>query len=148
MSNGIPESSEGNVTVEVTGLSVYTYHGVKEEERKIGQRLAFDVNFELEHCDAILTDRVEDTVDYDEVCNIVTLAANEKSLKTLERLCEVVAERLLDRFTTAQEVTVRIAKPDPPISLPVREVAVELTKERFEDEEEDQPPEDEEDEDQ
>ncbi len=134
MSNGLPDSSEGNVTVEVTGLSVYTNHGVEEAERKIGQRLVFDVNFELEHCDAILTDRLEDTVDYGEACNIVALAANERPLKTLERLCEMVAERLLDRFTAAQEVTVRIAKPEPPISLPVNEVAVELTKERLEDE--------------
>ncbi len=136
MNERLPDSGEGNVTVEVTGLSVYTYHGADEAERKIGQRLSFDISFELEHCDAILTDRLEDTVDYDEVCNIVTLAANERSLKTLERLCDMVAERLFERFTTAQEVTVRIAKPSPPVTLPVDEVAVELTKERVDEEEE------------
>lgn len=137
MSNGLQDTGEGNVTVDITGLSVYTYHGISEAERKVGQRIVFDIGFELEHCDAILTDRLEDTVDYEEACNIVALAAGERSLKTLERLCEVVAERLLGRFTAAQEVTVRAAKPEPPISIPVSEVAVELTKERIGEEEED-----------
>ena len=37
-------------------------------------------------CDAVLTDRLEDTVDYAEVCDIVALAATERSYRTLERL--------------------------------------------------------------
>jgi dihydroneopterin aldolase len=129
-----PDEDEGDefvepaVRVEIVGLSVYTHHGVGEAEREVGQRLVFDIDFELEDCDATVTDRVEDTVDYADVCEQVYLAAQERSYKTLERLCSAVADRLLERYG-AESVTVRAAKPEPPIALPVEEVAVEVWKE-------------------
>jgi dihydroneopterin aldolase len=116
------------VTIEVAGLSLYTRHGVSEAEREIGQRLVFDVAFEVDECDATVTDRVEDTVDYGEVCEQVALAAQERSYKTLERLCTAVADRLIDRFG-AESVRVKATKPEPPIPLPVDEVSVEVWKE-------------------
>ena len=121
------ELAEPVVSVEIVGLSVYTHHGVTAAEREIGQRLIFDVEFELGDCDALVTDRVEDTVDYGDVCQQVYLAAQERSYKTLERLCSAVADRLIDRYG-AESVTVRAAKPEPPIALPVEEVAVEVWK--------------------
>ena len=96
-------------------------------EREVGQRLIFDLSFELGECDATVTDRVEDTVDYADVCQQVALAAQERSYKTLERLCSAVADRMIDRYA-AEAVTVRAAKPEPPIALPVDEVAVEVWK--------------------
>ena len=121
------ELAEPVVTVEIVGLSVYTHHGVEQAERDVGQRLVFDIDFELGECDAIMTDRVEDTVDYADVCQQVYLAAQERSYKTLERLCSAVADRLIERYG-AESVTVRAAKPEPPIALPVEEVAVEVWK--------------------
>ena len=116
------------VSIEVTGLSLYTRHGVHAAERELGQRLVFDIAFELDECDATVTDRIEDTINYGEVCEQVALAAQERSYKTLERLCTAVAERLIDRFG-AESVRVKAAKPEPPIPLPVDEVSVEVWKE-------------------
>jgi 7,8-dihydroneopterin aldolase/epimerase/oxygenase len=120
--------AEPSVRVEITGLSLYTHHGVEEAERAVGQRLLFDLSFELGECDATVTDRVEDTVDYADVCQQVALAAQERSYKTLERLCSAVADRMIDRYG-AEAVTVRASKPEPPIALPVEEVSVEVWKE-------------------
>jgi dihydroneopterin aldolase len=122
------EAGGPSVTFEVTGLSLYTRHGVSEAERELGQRLVFDVSFELEDCDATVTDRVEDTVDYADVCEQVALAAQERSYRTLERLCTAVAERLAGRYG-AESVRVKAAKPEPPIALPVEEVSVEVWRE-------------------
>jgi dihydroneopterin aldolase len=122
-------AGEPAVTIEITGLSLYTHHGVEEAEREVGQRLIFDLSFELSDCDATVTDRVEDTVDYGDVCQQVALAAQERSYKTLERLCSAVADRMMDRYG-ADAVSVRAAKPEPPIALPVDEVSVEVWKER------------------
>ena len=121
-------ASEPWVRVEITGLSLYTHHGVDEAEREVGQRLVFDLEFELGECDATVTDRLEDTIDYADVCQQVALAAQERSYKTLERLCSAVADRMIERYG-AETVTVRAAKPEPPIALPVDEVAVEVWKE-------------------
>jgi 7,8-dihydroneopterin aldolase/epimerase/oxygenase len=122
------EASEPTVTVEVTGLSLYTRHGVSDAERELGQRLVIDVEFELADCDAIVTDRVEDTVDYAEVCEQVALAAQERSYKTLERLCNAIVDRLMERYG-AESVRVKAAKPEPPIPLPVEQVSVEVWRE-------------------
>ena len=122
------EAPEPTVTVEITGLSLYTQHGVSEAERELGQRLVIDLEFELADCDAVVTDRVEDTVDYADVCEQVALAAQERSYKTLERLCNAIAERLMDRYS-ADSVRVKAAKPEPPIPLPVEEVSVEVWRE-------------------
>jgi 7,8-dihydroneopterin aldolase/epimerase/oxygenase len=116
------------VTIEITGLSLYTRHGVSEAERELGQRLLFDVTFELDDCDATVTDRVDDTVDYANACEQIALAAQERSYKTLERLCSAVADRLMER-TGAESVRVKATKPEPPIPLPVEEVSVEVWKE-------------------
>jgi dihydroneopterin aldolase len=120
-----------SVEVELRGLSIYTHHGVSEAERDVGQRLEFDVSFDVPDCDAVLTDRLEDTVDYAEVCDIVALAATERSYKTLERLCKVIGERLMERFR-CEHVRVRAAKPEPPLPLAIQEVAVEVTHDREE----------------
>ena len=116
------------VTIEISGLSLYTRHGVSDAERELGQRLVIDVVFELDECDATVTDRVEDTVDYGKVCEQIAFAAQERSYKTLERLCTAVAERMIDRFG-AESVRVKAAKPESPIALPVDEVSVEVWKE-------------------
>jgi dihydroneopterin aldolase len=122
------EAGEPAVTIEITGLSLYTHHGVGDAEREVGQRLIFDLSFEVGECDATVTDRVEDTVDYADVCQQVALAAQERSYRTLERLCSAVADRMIDRYA-AEAVTVRATKPEPPIPLPVDEVSVEIWKE-------------------
>jgi dihydroneopterin aldolase len=126
--DGDDEPDEPSVTIEITGLSLYTRHGVSEAERELGQRLVFDVTFELDDCDATVTDRVEDTVDYADACEQVALAAQERSYRTLERLCSAIADRLSQRYG-AESVRVKAAKPEPPIPLPVEEVSVEVWKE-------------------
>jgi dihydroneopterin aldolase len=126
------EGFEPAVTIEISGLSLYTHHGVEEAEREVGQRLIFDLSFELTDCAALVTDSVEDTVDYADVCQQVAFTAQERSYKTLERLCSAVADRMIERYG-ADAVSVRAAKPEPPIALPVDEVSVEVWKERGED---------------
>ena len=118
-----------SVQVELRGLSIYTHHGVSDAEQEIGQRLVFDIAFDVPDCDAVLTDRLEDTIDYSEVADIVALAATERSYRTLERLASVVSERLMDRYGS-DTVRVRAAKPEPPIPLAIDEVSVEVARER------------------
>jgi 7,8-dihydroneopterin aldolase/epimerase/oxygenase len=129
--NGI----ESRVEVDLRGISIYTHHGVSDAEQEVGQRLEFDLSFDVPDCDAILTDRIEDTVDYSEVCDIVALAATERSYRTLERLAQVIGQRLIERYG-CNSVRVRAAKPEPPLPISVQDVGVEVTQERSEEEDE------------
>jgi dihydroneopterin aldolase len=128
----VDEDDEGHpepeVTIEISGLSLYTHMGVSAAEREVGQRLLVDIRLDVGECDATVTDRIEDTVDYAEVCEAVTLVAQQRSYKTLERFCAAVCDRLLERYD-AHAVWVKAAKPEPPIALPVSEVSVEVWRE-------------------
>jgi dihydroneopterin aldolase len=122
------EESAESVTVEITGLSLYTHHGVTEAEREVGQRLVLDLRLDLGETDATVTDSIEDTVDYAEVCQLVALIAQQRSHRTLERLCSTIADRLLADYEL-EGVWVKAAKPEPPIALSVDEVSVEVWRE-------------------
>ncbi|HEX4482982.1 MAG TPA: dihydroneopterin aldolase [Solirubrobacteraceae bacterium] len=122
------EEAAEAVTVEITGLSLYTHHGVSEAEREVGQRLVLDLRLDVGETDATVTDSIEDTVDYAEVCQLVALIAQQRSHKTLERLCSTIANRLLADYDL-EGVWVKATKPEPPIPLSVDEVSVELWRE-------------------
>jgi 7,8-dihydroneopterin aldolase/epimerase/oxygenase len=66
---------EPEVTIEVSGLSLYTHVGVTEAEREIGQRLLLDLRLDVGDVDATITDRLEDTIDYSAVCQLANLVA-------------------------------------------------------------------------
>jgi dihydroneopterin aldolase len=117
-----------SVTIEITGLSLYTHHGVSAAEREVGQRLVIDLRLDVGETAATVTDSIRDTVDYAEVCQLVALIAQQRSHKTLERLCSTIAERLLDDYEL-EGVWVKAAKPEPPIALSVDEVSVEVWRE-------------------
>jgi dihydroneopterin aldolase len=122
---GQEERSEPEVTVEISGLSLFTHVGVTEAEREVGQRLLLDLRIDLGESDATITDRLEDTVDYAAVCEAVNLVAQQRTYRTLERLCGAIADRVLDQYE-AEAVWVKAAKPEPPLPLPVTEVSVEV----------------------
>jgi dihydroneopterin aldolase len=125
------ESMVESVTVEITGLSLYTHHGVTDAERAVGQRLVLDLRLDVGETDATVTDSIEDTVDYAEVCQLVALVAQQRSHKTLERLCSTIADRLLADYDL-EGVWVKATKPEPPIPLAVDEVSVEVWREASE----------------
>jgi dihydroneopterin aldolase len=122
------ESGAESVTIEIAGLSLYTHHGVSAAEREVGQRLVLDLRLDVGETDATVTDSIEDTVDYAEVCQLVALVAQQRSHKTLERLCSTIADRLLADYEL-EGVWVKASKPEPPIPLSVEEVSVEVWRE-------------------
>ena len=126
--DGDQEERVESITVEITGLSLYTHHGVSAAEREVGQRLVLDLRLDVGQTDATVTDSIEDTVDYAEVCQLVALIAQQRSHKTLERLCSTIADRLLADYEL-EAVWVKAAKPEPPIALTVDEVSVEVWRE-------------------
>jgi len=122
------EESAESVTIEITGLSLYTHHGVSEAEREVGQRLVVDLRLDVGESDATVTDALADTIDYAEVCQLVALVAQQRSHRTLERLCATIAGRLLADYDL-ESVWVKATKPEPPIALSVEEVSVEVWRE-------------------
>ena len=97
------------IELELHALEVRGFHGALPEERERGQRFLFDVWLEVP--DAVLSDRLEDAVDYRDVARAVREVSDGHAYHLLEALAAGVADELLSRFPV-ERVRVRVRKPD------------------------------------
>ena len=104
------------MTIELSGLEVYGYHGATEEEARDGQPFLFDLWLDVG--EAGLSDRLEDAVDYRRVAACVREVSDGRRFQLLEPLAAAVADALLERFPLAR-VRVRVRKPQVRLELPV-----------------------------
>jgi dihydroneopterin aldolase len=110
------------VIVELRGLEVFGYHGVEEEERRLGQLFLFDV--QLEVGDRGASDRLENAVDYTRVAAAIRELSAAERFDLLEALAARAADVLLERFSP-ERVRVRVRKPQvKPAGLTVEYTAV------------------------
>jgi dihydroneopterin aldolase len=90
-------------------LAVETVIGVHDHERQEPRRLLMDLDIELFASCAGRTDRIDDTVDYAAVVDLIRGHLSEQRYYLLERAAEVIAERILEEFR-ARRVRVSVAK--------------------------------------
>jgi 7,8-dihydroneopterin aldolase/epimerase/oxygenase len=94
--------------VELSGLEVFGYHGVEEEEQRLGQLFLFDV--QLEVGDRGASDSLVEAVDYTRVASAIRELSDEQRFDLLEALATRAADVLLERFSP-EWVRVRVRKP-------------------------------------
>ena len=58
----------------IKGLTLHAYHGVMSHEAKVGQTFAIDIELDIDLSDAARSDKVADTVSYDQVVTRATEA--------------------------------------------------------------------------
>ena len=97
------------IVVELEGVEIFGHHGATEEERAHGQTFLYDVRLELS--DAALSDRLEDTVDYERVAETVRGVSDARRFHLLEALAAAAADAVNERFDV-ERVRVRVRKPD------------------------------------
>lgn len=115
--------------IEITGLRALGHHGVSEPERRDGQTFLLDIGLELDLSRAAATDDLAATVDYG---SLAARLADEVATTRFD-LIEALASHLADLVLTAtpaRAVSVRVAKPDAPMTVAVDRVAVMLRRER------------------
>ena len=95
------------IVVELEALELFGRHGATEQERHAGQTFLYDVRLELS--DAALSDRLEDTVDYDRVAEVVRAVSDAQQFHLLEALAAAVADAINDGFDV-ERVRVRVRK--------------------------------------
>ncbi len=109
------------------GIQFYGYHGVYEEERRLGQRFVVDLDLGVDLSRAEAQDDVAATVDYSAVQAVVLEVGTRQQFTLLEALAGRIASALLERFAI-QRVTVRATKPSPPLPGVMAGVSVEVTR--------------------
>ena len=94
--------------LELRGLHVFGYHGVEEEEKRLGQLFLFDLELEVGERGA--DDRLEHAIDYTQVASAIRELSNEHRFDLLEALATAVADLVYEQFAP-ESVKVRVRKP-------------------------------------
>lgn len=114
----------------VTGMEFWGYHGVFQEENKLGQRFKADVTLQVPLKKAGETDNLEYSVNYADIYEACKKVIEGNPVKLVETLAEKIAADILGQFSSVQSCTVKIIKPDPPIPGHYQFVAIEITRDR------------------
>ena len=105
-------------------------HGVFEHEQREAQPFEIDVELLLNLQPAGVDDALARTVDYGLVFAVCRQIVESTSFKLIEALAEAIAHEILADFERADEVIVRVRKPQAPITGTFDWVGVEIRRQR------------------
>ncbi len=119
------QDRQKKVWIGLEGMEFYAYHGVYEEERKIGGKYIVDVLVYTNAIDAELHDDLNGTVNYEQIYKAV-----EQNMLQPVKLIERLARKIMDdiRLFVVKEDTIRIKirKLNPPLGAKVEASVVEM----------------------
>jgi dihydroneopterin aldolase len=114
----------------ISGLALHAYHGVMQHEAKVGQTFTLDLMLDIDLTEASRSDKLADTVGYDEVVAIATRAFCARRYRLVEAAAGAVAEAVLGRFPSVASVRVTVHKPHAPIAATFADVGVSIVRGR------------------
>lgn len=95
----------------IENLSVRGMHGHYEHERRVEQEFVVSMKVGFDAHEAGKSDKLDDTIDYDQLRMITEEVFKGEPHYLLESLAQVIADRILSE-TPAREITISIQKPE------------------------------------
>lgn len=108
----------------------YGYHGNHHEERNLGGKYHVDAELETDFTEAALHDKLDETVNYEYVYNLIQNTLTQDKFHLIETIAKRIADKILETVPIVQAVTIRVRKPGAPIKGVVDHVEVEVYEER------------------
>src|SRR6266702_7552489 len=96
-------------TIHIAGLQTFGYHGLFEEERRLGQKFTFDIDATLKSAPTHREDRLDASIRYDAVVDAAVSLAGERKYQTLEAHGEAMAIGLLRQFSLNDTICVGVS---------------------------------------
>jgi dihydroneopterin aldolase len=97
------------------GMIFYGYHGVHEEERRLGQRFIVDIQASARLIDAGKSDDPAQTVSYSDLYRVAREVVEGTPRMLIETVAESIAAAILGQFDRIEEIVVTVRKPEAPI---------------------------------
>ena len=116
--------------LEIKQLQVYAYHGVFEEEKKLGQRFVFNIKLFYDMTNAAIHQDLTASVHYGVLAEQVTKWCQESSEDLIETLAYKLVNRIFQTYPLLDEVHLQVEKPWAPITQPLETVAVTLKRKK------------------
>ncbi|WP_018131736.1 dihydroneopterin aldolase [Effusibacillus pohliae] len=111
-------------------MEFYAYHGVLEEEAKLGQKFVVDLEVATDLRRAGETDNLDDTLSYVAIYDVVKQTVQAERYQLIEAVAETIAARLLRKFSRIESVRVKVTKVMPPIEGILAGASVEIERAR------------------
>ncbi|KAL5989936.1 Dihydroneopterin aldolase 1 [Asimina triloba] len=108
------------------GLKFHGFHGVKQEEKKLGQKFLVDVDAWLDLSKAGDSDCMEDTLSYTDIYRIVQEVVEGPPHNLLESVAQQIANTTLTKHPQISAVRVKVGKPHVAVQGQVDYLGVEI----------------------
>lgn len=113
-----PLSTEGDLMISLNDLRFHAHHGVMPQEREVGAEFSLTLRLYIYECeaqDALFDDKLDGTVNYAEVYDLVKKEMSTPSA-LLEHVAARIAKSLIRAFDKIHKVDVSLTKCAPPIA--------------------------------
>ena len=115
------------MTTKITlqAMKFYAYHGVLEQERRVGNTFVVDLTLSAPLEKAVQSDQLEDTINYAEVYELTKQEMNIPS-QLLEHVAGRICRALRHHFPQIEQIEIRVSKLNPPFGGDVHSASVLL----------------------
>lgn len=115
------------MTTKITlqAMKFYAYHGVLEQERRVGNTFVVDLTLTAPLEKAVQSDQLEDTINYAEVYELTKHEMNIPS-QLLEHVAGRICRALRHHFPQIEQIEIRVSKLNPPFGGDVHSASVLL----------------------
>lgn len=103
----------------------HAFHGVMPQERTVGSDFLVSVRIGYDYAKAMQTDKVDDTLNYAEVYQLVKQEM-ERPSSLLEHVAGRIADTLVWHFPMVKSIDLSLTKLNPPMGADCKGAGVEL----------------------
>ena len=118
-----------NDFIKVTNMKIFAYHGVLAEEKKDGQDFYLNAKVYVDMRLAGLTDKLEKTINYDQVCIFLAEVFAEKQFDTIEAAAEYTVQEIMVNFPMIEAMELEVRKPHAPLTYVPEDISVTIYRE-------------------
>jgi len=109
----------------IKNLRLHSFHGVLPQERLTGNDYILNLRVKYPVGSALISDRVEDTLNYATVCDMITVEMTKPSA-LIENAAYRICKRLFKDMPKIESVDISITKVNPPMEADCDGAGIEL----------------------
>ena len=98
-------------TIHIAELKIDCVLGLYPQERLAPRRVVVDIELDVELDGVLRTGSIDETVDYDEVCDAIRVLAEEGRFRLIEVFAERASALILERWPRVERCRLKVCKP-------------------------------------
>jgi dihydroneopterin aldolase len=116
--------------IRLKNMNFYGYHGVYDFEKEQGTNFEIDLELFTALSKSSKSDNIKDTINYEEVYELVKKEFGSKSYFLLEKLADSISRSIFEAYKI-DKLIIRVRKIDAPIDGKLDSVEIELKRKKI-----------------